>query len=152
VTFAIHIVVDDKRWNRRGLIARLEEAAQLALRRGGALKRGALTILLTGDSRLRALNRDFRRKNKKTNVLSFPALENGEGYLGDIALAYGVTEAEATKSKKRFADHAAHLVVHGVLHLLGFDHTTDRQANTMEPLEVRVLARLGIADPYRKVS
>ena len=149
MTFAIHFEIDDPRWNRRrGLKQRLEEAIRLALKQGGKLRRGALTVLLTGDAKLKTLNRDFRGKNKPTNVLSFPAAPNDEAYLGDIALAFGVTEAEASKSGKRFGDHAVHLVIHGVLHLLGFDHITDRQAKKMEPLETRILARLGIDDPY----
>jgi probable rRNA maturation factor len=151
VTFAIHFEIDEPRWKqRRGLKARLEEAARLALR--GKARRGALTILLTGDARLKTLNRDFRGKNKPTNVLSFPAAPNEDGYLGDVALAFGVTEAEALKAGKRFADHAVHLVIHGVLHLLGFDHVTDAQAKKMEPLETRLLARLGIDDPYAEAA
>ena len=153
MTFAIHFEIDDPRWKRRrGLRLRLEEAVRLALRQGGKLRRGALTILLTGDARLKTLNRDFRGKNKPTNVLSFPAAPNDEAYLGDVALAFGVTEAEALKSGKRFADHAVHLVIHGVLHLLGYDHITDRQAKKMEPLETRLLARLGIDDPYAEIA
>ena len=153
MTFAIHFEIDDPRWKRRrGLRLRLEEAVRLALRQGGKLRRGALTILLTGDARLKTLNRDFRGKNKPTNVLSFPAAPNDAAYLGDVALAFGVTEAEALKAGKRFADHAVHLVIHGVLHLLGYDHITDRQAKKMEPLETRLLARLGIDDPYAEVA
>ncbi len=151
MTFAIHFEIDDPRWKRRrGLKLRLEEAVRLALR--GNARRGALTILLTSDARLKSLNRDFRGKNKPTNVLSFPAAPNDEAYLGDVALAFGVTEAEALKAGKRFADHAVHLVIHGVLHLLGFDHVTDRQARKMEPLETRLLARLGIDDPYAEAA
>ncbi len=152
MTFAIHFEIDDPRWKkRRGLKVRLEEAVRLALRQG-KLRRGALTILLTSDARLKALNHDFRGKNKPTNVLSFPAAANDEGYLGDVALAFGVTEAEALKAGKRFADHAVHLVIHGVLHLLGFDHVTHAQAKKMEPLETRLLARLGIDDPYAEAA
>jgi probable rRNA maturation factor len=105
-------------------------------------------VLLTGDAQLKALNHDFRGKNKPTNVLSFPAPANKENYLGDVALAYDVTQNEALAAGKRFADHATHLVVHGVLHLLGFDHVRPRDAQRMEPLETRILAELGIADPY----
>ena len=153
MTFAIHFEIDDPRWKkRRGLKPRLEAAARLALRQGGAPRRGAVTILLTGDTRMKALNHDFRGKNKPTNVLSFPAAPNDEAYLGDVALAFGVTEAEAIRAGKRFADHAVHLVVHGVLHLLGFDHVTERQAKKMEPLETRLLARLGIDDPYAEAA
>jgi probable rRNA maturation factor len=79
-------------------------------------------------------------------VLSFPSDE--KDYRGDIALAYGVTSAEAKAAQKTFADHAAHLVVHGVLHLAGYDHERLKDAKIMEPLEVKILKRLGIADPY----
>ncbi|HEV2650670.1 MAG TPA: rRNA maturation RNase YbeY [Rhizomicrobium sp.] len=151
MTFAIHFEIDDPRWKRRrGVKTRLEQAARLALR--GKARRGGLTILLTSDARLKTLNHDFRGKNKPTNVLSFPAAPNDEAYLGDVALAFGVTEAEALKAGKRFADHAVHLVIHGVLHLLGFDHVTNAQAKKMEPLETRLLARLGIDDPYAEAA
>ena len=93
---------------------------------------------------MRALNRDFRGKDKPTNVLSFPG---GGDYRGDIAIAYGVTRREAKAAGKSFADHATHLVVHGVLHLAGHDHERPKDAKVMEPLEVKILARLGIADP-----
>jgi probable rRNA maturation factor len=139
--------VDDPNWKKaRGLEAKLKRAARRALAHGGA--DGALTVLMTSDARLRALNRDFRGKDKPTNVLSFPAAAGGENYLGDVALAYGVTAREARNAGKRLGDHAAHLVVHGVLHLLGYDHERARDAKVMEPLEVEILAGLGIADPY----
>jgi probable rRNA maturation factor len=79
-------------------------------------------------------------------VLSFPSDERG--YAGDIALAYGITKKEARAAKKPFADHALHLVVHGVLHLAGHDHTTAQDAEVMEPLETKILAKLGVSDPY----
>jgi len=149
VTFSIHLQFGDTRWRKvRGLAARLEIAAQRALVRGKAPAGSALTVLLSDDAQLAALNRDFRGKDKPTNVLSFPAAANADNYLGDVALAYEVTREEARAANKRLADHATHLVVHGVLHLLGFDHVTDRQARRMEPLETRILGELGIADPY----
>jgi probable rRNA maturation factor len=153
VSFSLDLQIADPRWRRtRGLAARMTQAAELALKRGGAPRKAALTILLAGDAQLRALNHDFRGKNKPTNVLSFPAPPNADRYLGDVALAFGVTEKEARVSGKRLADHAAHLVVHGVLHLLGFDHVTPKKAREMEPLETRILAGLGIADPYEKAA
>ena len=149
MSFSIHLQYGDPRWRKvRGLSARLSAAAELALRRGRAPRNAALTILLSNDAQLKTLNHDFRGKNKPTNVLSFPAPANGERYLGDVAVAYGVTQIEARTADKKFADHAAHLVVHGVLHLLGFDHVSASQAKVMEPLETRILAELGIADPY----
>ena len=149
MTFSIAIQVHDPRWRRvRGLAPRLQRAAELALLRGKARKSSALTILLADDARLKELNSQFRGENKATNVLSFPSEAARDTYLGDIALAYGVTAQEARKDAKRFVDHAMHLTVHGVLHLLGFDHQTERDAGRMEPLETKILGELGIADPY----
>jgi probable rRNA maturation factor len=146
----VEIVIEDKKWSlRRGLARRLEDAALLALRRGGCRRRRVtLSILLTGNSRLKALNARFLRNNKATNVLSFETACAADGHIGDLALAYGVSAREARAQGKTLADHAVHLVVHGVLHLLGFDHETMRSAARMEPLEVAILAELGISDPY----
>jgi len=140
----ITLLVEDPKWRtHRGLAARLTTAAEAA--RKAARLKGDFTILLANDSKLRALNRDFRGKDKPTNVLSFP---RGGGYAGDIALAYGVTKKEAKAAGKTMADHATHLVVHGVLHLAGHDHERPKEARAMEGLEVKILERLGIADPY----
>jgi probable rRNA maturation factor len=141
----ITLLVEDPKWrSHRGLMARLTKAAEAA-RRSARLK-GGFAILLAGDRKLRALNLDFRGLDKATNVLSFPG---ADGYAGDIAIAYGVTRKEAKAAAKNFADHAAHLVVHGVLHLAGYDHERPKDAAVMEPLEVKILKRLGIADPYK---
>jgi probable rRNA maturation factor len=140
----ITLVVEDRRWrSHRGLQTRLTLAAEAARRR--VKLRGDVTILLADDKKLRTLNHNFRGKDKPTNVLSFPG---ADGYAGDIAVAYSVTSREAKTARKSFADHATHLVVHGVLHLAGYDHERAKDANVMEPLETRILARLGIADPY----
>jgi probable rRNA maturation factor len=144
---AITFVVEGADWRRhRGLLPRLTVAAEAARKAAKLPARSQLTILLADDAKLKMLNRDFRGLNKPTNVLSFPS--DVPGYAGDIALAYGVTKAEAVKAKKTFADHATHLVVHGVLHLAGHDHVTDQDAAKMEPLETKILAKLGIANPY----
>ena len=150
MTSPVQLEFAEPRWRKlRGLSPRLTLAGERALKKVKAPRKASLTILLAGDSALRDLNRDFRGLDKPTNVLSFPAAANDRGYLGDIAIAYGVTQAEAKKSGKRLADHAAHLVVHGVLHLLGYDHEREDEARAMEALEVTILAGLGIADPYR---
>ena len=162
----ITLLIQDPDWRtHRGLAARLLTAAEAA--RKAAKLRGDFTILLTSDKALKALNREFRGKNKPTNVLSFPSSDdffNGrpagrrrsarlaDAYAGDIAIAHGVTAKEAKAAGKRFADHAAHLVVHGVLHLAGHDHVRSKDAKVMEPLEVKILAKLGIADPYVPTS
>jgi len=140
----ITLVVEDEGWrSHRGLQRRLKLAAEAA--RKAAKLKGAFTILLAGDRKLKTLNHDFRGLNKPTNVLSFPGAKT---YAGDIAIAYGVTAKEAKLAGKTFADHAIHLVVHGVLHLAGYDHERPKDASVMEPLEVKILGRLGIADPY----
>jgi probable rRNA maturation factor len=104
--------------------------------------------LLTDDKAIRDLNRRFRRQDKPTNVLSFPAPQNPERFLGDVALAYGVCAREAAEQGKPLQNHLQHLVAHGVFHLLGYDHETDAQAEEMEGLERGVMAGLGIPDPY----
>jgi probable rRNA maturation factor len=97
---------------------------------------------------VRDLNARFRGKDAPTNVLSFPAPESAWPHLGDIALAYGVCRREADGQDKSFAHHVMHLTVHGVLHLLGYDHETDAEAEVMEGLERAILGGLGLPDPY----
>jgi probable rRNA maturation factor len=108
-----------------------------------------LVVLLTDDETVRDLNARFRDKDKPTNVLSFPAPRNPQGHLGDIALAYGTCAREAEEQGKPLAHHLQHLVAHGVLHLLGYDHMSDDEAEAMEGLERVVLAGLGVPDPYQ---
>jgi probable rRNA maturation factor len=117
-----------------------------------------ISVCLTSDDHVRALNAKWRGKDKSTNVLSFPMAEayelqdenvvERELLLGDIILAHDVCEAEAEQKGVSFEDHAVHLLVHGTLHLLGYDHLHDSEAEEMELREVRALARLGIANPY----
>jgi len=107
-----------------------------------------VTILLTDDAAVRELNVNFRGKDAATNVLSFPAPTNPENHLGDVALAFGVCAREAAEQGKPLAHHLQHLTVHGVLHLLGYDHMRDDEAEAMEGLERAVLAGLGVPDPY----
>ncbi len=117
-----------------------------------------ISITLTGDEQVRELNAKWRGKDKATNVLSFPMaderdltranLAQGELLLGDIILARGVCEVEAIEKGVSVEDHVAHLMVHGTLHLLGYDHHEERDAADMESREVRALERLGIANPY----
>ena len=147
----ILVVVDDPGWRKfRGLVPKFERAATAAAK--AAKLRGSMTILLSSNRKLRALNREFRGLAKATTVLSCPAAPNTDRYQGDVALALGVTRREAKASNKRFADHATHLVVHGVLHLAGHDHVRARDAKRMEALEIKILHRLGIANPYEAVG
>jgi probable rRNA maturation factor len=142
----IDIEIEDERWSALpDLEAIATEAAQAAL----AGERGdTVTILFTDDETVRELNQRFRGKDQPTNVLSFPAPDNPAGFLGDVALAFGVCEREAAEQGKALAHHVQHLVAHGVLHLVGYDHQTDAEAEAMEGLEREILAGLGIPDPY----
>jgi probable rRNA maturation factor len=115
-----------------------------------------ISLLLTDDAGMRELNRAWRGLDKPTNVLSFPgsgpSSPEGVRHLGDIALAFETVAREAAEEHKSLADHVAHLIVHGTLHLLGHDHAIDKDAEAMEALEIAALARLGIADPYRGMA
>ena len=111
----------------------------------------ALSVLLGDDEAIAALNSQFRGKAGPTNVLSFPAGDaypDGVVMLGDIAVARETVEREAASAGISVADHLSHMIVHGTLHLLGFDHQSDAQAEEMESLEVKVLSGMGIANPY----
>lgn len=118
-----------------------------------------VAVKLTGNSEVQTLNRDYRQKDKPTNVLSFPMVQtdlletmantdDGEVLLGDIVLAAGVCASEAQDKGITVADHATHLIVHGMFHLLGYDHMDELDAEAMEALEIRALASMGLADPY----
>ncbi|PPQ39112.1 probable rRNA maturation factor [Rhodoblastus acidophilus] len=122
---------------------------------GDELREGAeVSLLLCDDARIRVLNAQFRGMDKPTNVLSFPGpepLETAHG-IGDIAIAYETVAREAAEQGKPLQHHLRHMVVHGFLHLLGYDHETDEEAEAMEADETRALARMGVADPYRELS
>jgi len=130
-------------------------AAAAALARGAAGVAGAeLSIVLADDDLVAKLNRTYRGIAKPTNVLSFASAEPARRraplrLLGDVVVAHGTIAREARAQGKTLTDHLTHLVVHGVLHLLGFDHERTAEARRMEALEVAILARLGVADPYR---
>lgn len=149
------IDIDDSGWH--ALLPDLERVCRRAVEAALDVARadGEVSLLLTGDSRQRELNRAWRGIDRPTNVLSFPAsvpggqpMPGAPAVLGDIAIARETLAREAAEAGIGAGDHLAHLLVHGVLHLLGHDHEDDDDAATMEALERRVLARLGIADPY----
>ncbi|HEX2116438.1 MAG TPA: rRNA maturation RNase YbeY [Alphaproteobacteria bacterium] len=143
-------------WKRAvpDLEAQVGAAARAALRTMRPRRgRSEITVRLSGDRDVRRLNRDFRGKDKPTNVLSFPsgdhvAPRGAALMLGDIVIAYGTVAREAAAQGKSIRDHLLHLVIHGVLHLLGHDHQRPAEARRMEKLETDLVAGFGIADPY----
>jgi probable rRNA maturation factor len=154
----IDVITGPGDWARAGdigALARRGVEAALAVSPRAPADPLEISFLLTDDAGARELNRTWRGLDKPTNVLSFPGsgLISPEGvrHLGDVALAFETIAREAEMERKSFADHVAHLVVHGTLHLLGYDHEVESEAETMEGLEVTALARLGVADPYRAV-
>lgn len=133
------------------IVARVLAAATDELRLSGGPTE--LSLLFTDDAHIRALNRDWRRKDKATNVLSFPAFPDASAdaippMLGDIAIAHETVAREAGLDAKPFDHHLTHLILHGLLHLLGYDHEEEGEAEEMEAVERRVLAALAIPDPY----
>jgi probable rRNA maturation factor len=143
----IEVEVEDEAWtgalsDPQGLVRRAAAAAA-----GDTV--GEIVVLLTDDDVLQNLNAKFLDKNRPTNVLAFP--DPSPDRLGDLALAFGVCQREAAEQGKTLADHATHLVVHGVLHLMGYDHIADDDAARMEALERRLLAAMNIKDPYADV-
>ena len=135
-------------------LARSAVHAAVAHSRHSGLADSEVSVKFTSDAEVRALNAAWRGQDKATNVLSFPMAEEGElasaRLLGDIVMAYGICAAEAGQKQIGVETHAAHLVVHGTLHLLGYDHETgDEDAEEMEEAERRALASIGIADPYQ---
>ena len=159
----VDCLVEDKRW---GAIDALAQVATDAVFNRLGLEPSVfeISVLACNDARIATLNEDFRGKPQPTNVLSWPSDERAaaidgempippqlgkDSELGDIAIAYQTCEREAAQAGKTMHDHTIHLLVHGTLHLLGFDHERDRDATLMEGLETEILGKLGIDDPYR---
>jgi len=144
-----------RKWPRAAALVRKAIRAAASTKsvssKSASTSRVELAIVLTNDSTIRALNRKWRKIDAPTNVLSFPAKaarSPGVKNVGDIVIAFETTAREATAEGKKFEHHLVHLAVHGFLHLLGYDHATDRDAKKMERLEVDILARLHMPDPY----
>jgi probable rRNA maturation factor len=142
----IEVEIEDEAWATAAPDAEalVQRAASAALGR----VEGDVVVLLTDDATVQDLNARFRDRDRPTNVLSFPAAESAFPHLGDVVLAHGYCAAEAQTQGKTLADHLTHLVVHGVLHLLGRDHEIEAEAEEMESEEREILAGLGVADPY----
>ncbi len=151
-TPSIDIVRESPLWQEQPDIDALLRRAIAEAAADVSTKDAELAIVLTDDSRIRALNRVWRGLDKPTNVLSFPAKERGgdetPALLGDIVISYETTAREAEAQGTPFLHHLAHLTVHGFLHLRGYDHEADDEAEIMERLERAILARLDIPDPY----
>ena len=165
----VDLLIEDDRWNALPIAELASAGVTAAFEVLSLPKEGfELTLLACSDHRIALLNEEFRGKGKPTNVLSWPSEERGaeragdmpdlpapgglddpEG-LGDIAIAWETVEREAAEGDIAIADHVTHLIVHATLHLLGFDHEDDDDAELMEGLEVKALARLGLPDPYEK--
>jgi len=148
----IAVIVNDEAWPDN-LDARAEAAVLAALKLAKPKVKGAaeLSILLTDDAEQHELNKQWRGKDSSTNVLSFPQIEPFGpvvGLLGDITLARETLEREAAEQGVSFEAHFTHLVVHGFLHILGYDHLSEDEATQMESLETAILATLGVEDPY----
>lgn len=152
MTTSLEVAVASDSWRKvRGAKRIVAQAIDAGRVRVGLSEDPAeISVVLCDDARIQQLNKAWRGKDQATNVLSFPA--GGPGgphrHLGDIAIAYETVAREATSESKTLSAHLAHMAVHGFLHLAGYDHESDRDAEAMEELERQILASLGIADPY----
>ncbi|MEP6342682.1 MAG: rRNA maturation RNase YbeY [Maricaulaceae bacterium] len=149
MSISFDVTVTDKLW-----LEHVTDIDALALKAGQSLPDdiaakdpSEVSLVLTDDAAIQILNRDYRGKDRPTNVLSFPVI-NAPGLLGDIVLSRETVLREAESGGKVVHDHLTHLIIHGLLHLLGYDHESDTDAEVMEALEVDALAKLGIANPY----
>lgn len=147
----VDVVEDDGNWSALSDAQTLieEAAAAVAEELGGNAGSGMVAVALSSDASVEVLNGQFRGKPKPTNVLSFPAGEGGpDGFIGDVILAAETVRREADEQGVPLAHHVQHLVVHGILHLLGYDHISAADAERMEAIEISILSKLGVANPY----
>lgn len=155
----IDIMIKSAGWNDEKMLYNITEKALMAVMRHVSLENvvSEISLLFTDDEHMAQINAQWRGKNKSTNVLSFPAFPIKAGsspgpMLGDIIIARETVLLEAEKQGKTFQDHLTHMIVHGTLHLLGYDHETDDEAHQMEMLEREILQKLSIKDPYAELS
>ena len=155
--FEIDILIEDPRWSEElhsieALASRAVRAAYSQLSDAQAHDFSEVSLAFIDDKKIQSLNNSYRKKDAPTNVLSFPGtdLDGFRPLLGDVVLAYETVTKEAMNRGIELKDHVIHLLVHGFLHLQGYDHQTDAEAKTMEALEIRILKGLGIANPYVK--
>ena len=152
----VTVAVESDAWASLPDLEEFAQRAALAALAATDAAEGELDLLFADDAAVAALNAKWRGKIGPTNVLSFPApgdlpVPNGEERpLGDVVLAHGVVAREAAEQGKTFREHATHLIVHGVLHLLGYDHESEAEAGRMERIEIEILKGLGIPDPYER--
>jgi len=161
MTVTLDILIEDDRWSLDTLAPRAVDAALVGVNLDPS--KFEVSLLACDDIRIAALNADFRQKGTPTNVLSWPSDERGadrdgdmptsptlpmDAELGDIAISYDTCAREAAHSGTQFDHHVIHLIIHGTLHLLGFDHVRDKDAALMEGLETEILGKLDIPDPY----
>ncbi|SEW37802.1 probable rRNA maturation factor [Cognatiyoonia koreensis] len=162
----VEVMIEDTRWAEIDITTLAETATDAALERVG-LERSSfeISLLACDDRKIAQLNTDFRAKAQPTNVLSWPSDERGasadgetplpptlpqDQELGDIAIAFDTCEAEALGANKPMSEHVIHLIIHGTLHLLGYDHMREGDAALMEGLETEILGNLGVSDPYSR--
>lgn len=160
----VEVIIEDARWEAVGLVALATQATEASLQHLGLTPDDwEVSLLGCDDARIAALNGDFREKPQPTNVLSWPSAERGalvegerpaspigDSDLGDIAIAYETCQQEAAERNIPVEQHILHLIVHGMLHLLGYDHQRDGDGDLMESLETAILYTLGVPDPYER--
>jgi len=153
----IDVIINDERWVEKPFAIDIDEMIRnavltvLAVAKPEQTGAAEICIVFSSDAEICELNKQWRQKDSATNVLSFPQIEPFApvcGLLGDIILAYETVEKETENLQIAFADHLIHLVVHGFVHILGYDHQNDKEALEMESLETKILAQLNIEDPY----
>ncbi len=144
---SIEIIIESEKWQEFHNLETIAKTIATKTLEGFETNNPSINILFCDDEKIRELNRDFRGKDKPTNVLSFPQSDDSLG-LGDIAIAYETCATEAIEQNKTLNDHISHLLIHGILHLLGYDHETEEEAEEMERIEIEVLLQFGISNPY----